>query len=96
MQAEFILLVAALCIVGALVLLILVRRSPFPTWLARIGTTVVLAFVLIRAASFHDMDRFVNTRSIGLRWNWVLEIGGISIVLLASERRRRWKTNADA
>jgi hypothetical protein len=30
-----------------------------------------------------------------LKWNWVLEIGGISIVLIASEWRRRVSRNLD-
>jgi len=48
--------------------------------------------VLIRAASFHHIDRFIGDRILGLKWNWILEMGGISIVLLSSEwRQRGWK-----
>ena len=50
---------------------------------------VVLAFVLIRAASFHHIDRFIDARILGLKWNWVVEMGGISIVLVASQWRDR-------
>jgi hypothetical protein len=53
------------------------------------GTVLVLAFVLIRAASFHHIDQFIGERILGFKWNWVLEMGGISIVLLGSEWRRR-------
>jgi hypothetical protein len=44
--------------------------------------------VLIRAASFHHIDRLIGRTILGLKWNWVLEMGGITIVLLASEWRR--------
>jgi hypothetical protein len=48
---------------------------------------------LIRAASFHHIDRFIGETILGLRWNWVLEMGGIGTVIVASEwRRRKFKT----
>jgi hypothetical protein len=69
-------------------LLIWMRRAPFPTWLAVLGTTLVLAYVLIRAASFHHIDRFIGQSILGLRWNWVIEISGISLVLVAGVWRQ--------
>jgi uncharacterized membrane protein YbhN (UPF0104 family) len=92
-QLAFIVLVAITCVVAALVLLIWARNAPAPTWLALIGTMLVLGFVLIRAASFHNMDRFLGERILGFRWNWVLEMGGISLVLVGSEWRRK-RSNA--
>ncbi len=59
-QLAFIVLVAIICVVAALVLLIGVSNAPPPTWLALIGTTFVLGFVLIRAASFHHIARFLG------------------------------------
>ena len=53
-----------------------------------IGAAIVLAFELIRAASFDHIDRFIGNRIPGFKWNWVLEMGGISIVLTASWWRR--------
>jgi hypothetical protein len=88
-QVWFIVGVAAVCVFLAVFLLVLARRSPGPTWVALLGMIVVLAFVLIRAASFHHIDRFIGDRILGLKWNWVLEMGGISIILLGSEWRRR-------
>lgn len=90
-QIWFIIGIATICLTIALVLLWLVYDTPFPTWLALLGMVIVLAFVLIRAASFHHIDRFIGSRILGLKWNWVLEMGGISIVLAASEWRRRIK-----
>jgi len=87
-QIAFIGLVAMTCVIVAITLLIWMRRAPIPTWLALMGTTLVLGFVLIRAASFHHVDLFIGSRILGLRWNWVIEIGGISLVLLASQWRQ--------
>jgi hypothetical protein len=87
-QLDFILLVAVACLIAAIVLVILVRRSPLSTWLALIGTAMVLCFVFIRAASFHHFDRFIGSRVFGLRWNWIVEMSGISLVLLASQWRQ--------
>jgi hypothetical protein len=87
-QLWFVMGVVLICIFIAIILLIWARKSPIPTWLALIGTTTVLAFVLIRAASFHHIDRFIGDRILGLKWNWVLEMSGIAIVIIASEWRR--------
>jgi hypothetical protein len=94
-QFWFILAAGSICLLLGLILLVMARRAPLPTWVALVGVTLVLAFVAIRAASFHHFDRFIGTRILGLKWNWVLEIGGISIVLIASEWRRRWQTMVD-
>ena len=91
-QLWFVLGVAAVCLALAIMLLGLARNAPLATWIALLGMTVLLAFVLIRAASFHHIDRFIGDRILGLKWNWILEMGGISIVLLSSEwRQRGWK-----
>jgi hypothetical protein len=87
-QVYFIIGVAVVCLMAALILLFWARRSPVQTWLAIVGSTFILGFILIRAASFHHIDRFIGNRILGLKWNWVLEMGGIAIVLLGSELRR--------
>jgi hypothetical protein len=51
---------------GKLLALIWVRKSPAPTWLALLGTAAVLAFVLIRAASLHHIDRFIGQPDLEL------------------------------
>ena len=60
-----------------------------PTWLGLLGVILVLGFVTIRSASFHHFDEFIGSRVMGFKWNWVLEMGGISLVIIASEWRRR-------
>lgn len=88
-QLWFIVWVAAVCLAMTIALLVLARKAPPATWLALMGMSVLFAFVLIRAASFHHIDRFIGERILGLKWNWVLEMGGILIVVLGSEWRRR-------
>lgn len=87
-QVAFVAAVGSACLVAATVLLVLLRGAPAPAWLALFGTVVVMLFVTIRAASFHHIDRLIGTAVLGLRWNWILEIGGILIVLVATWRRR--------
>ena len=87
-QTAFIGLVAITCLLLAATLLIWLRRAPVPTWLALFGTITVLGFVLIRAASFEHIDRLIGERILGLRWHWVIEISGISLVLVSSQWRQ--------
>jgi hypothetical protein len=60
---------------------------PRSTRLALCGLIVLTAFALIRASSFHHVDILLNTGTIGLKLNWILEIGGILLVLLARRSR---------
>ena len=87
-QLAFIALVAIICLIAAIALLLWTRSAPTPARLALIGTSMVLGFVLIRAASFHHVNQFIGQRILGLRWNWILEMSGISLVLLASQWRQ--------
>jgi hypothetical protein len=94
-QLAFIAVVAVTRLAAAITVLIWVRHAPLPTWLALIGTVLILGFVLIRAASFHHIDRFIGSKILGLRWNWIVEMGGIVLVLLASWWRRARRENRD-
>jgi len=88
-QAFFVGLVAGCALMTAVGLLVVLRRAPAPALLALLGTAFVLTFVVIRAASFHHVDVLIGSRLFGLRWNWILEIGGILIVLLAARWRQK-------
>ncbi|MEH3102513.1 MAG: hypothetical protein PGN12_01220 [Sphingomonas phyllosphaerae] len=68
-----------------------VRRLPMlrrNMRVAAVGVCLIYTYVLIRAASFHHVDKFINSTLLGMRWNWVLEIGGILIVLISAIRSR--------
>ena len=69
-------------------------RTGTEVWLALIGSTFLLVFILARAASFHHFDEFIGTSIVGFHWHWVLEIAGILFVLLASRRRHRLLASA--
>lgn len=86
-QVYFVGLVTGCAATAAVGLLVLLRRAPAPALLALLGTAFVLTFVVVRAASFHHVDVLIGRKILGLRWNWILEIGGIMIVLLAA----RWR-----
>jgi len=91
-QLVFIAVAAMTCLIAAITLLLWARNSPIPTRIALMGTSMVLGFVLIRAVSFHQVDRFIGERVLSLRWNWILEMSGISLVLFASQ----WRQVADS
>ena len=91
-QLYFTIVVALVCSWAIIAMLVAARSASFSTWLALVGTTMVIGFVLIRAASFHHIDRFIGSTVLGFRWNWILEMGGISVVIAASLWRRNRKT----
>ena len=86
LQALFIGGVAASCLVLLGGSLWLARRSLRHRWLALIGMASVMGFVVIRAASFHHVDALLASRLGGLKWNWILELGGIFIVAVGALR----------
>jgi hypothetical protein len=38
----------------------------------------------VRAASFHHVDQLINFHFAGVRMNWVLELGAISLVSMGA------------
>jgi hypothetical protein len=51
-----------------------------------VGLTGLLSFIIIRAASFHHVDVLIGSRIAGLRVNWIMELGGISLVAVGALR----------
>jgi hypothetical protein len=75
-QLYFIVAVSLISGWALISLLVWARHSPVTTWFALPGTTSVISYVLIRAASFHHIDRFVGSTvclaSVGIGfWKWV-------------------------
>jgi hypothetical protein len=83
-QVAFILGLAGTVTIGVSVLAYWFRSIFGPNRLAFLGIMATVVFVLVRAVGFHDMDRFIGTRVLGLRMNWVLELTGIALVLAAA------------
>lgn len=57
-----------------------------PERLAVWGLSFLMVFVVMRAASFHHMDTLINARVGGIRMNWVLELAGLVILVVAARR----------
>lgn len=84
LQALFILGLA----LGILLSLVSIRRFLAASWhrhkTAWIGVELLCAFVLMRAASFHHMDVFINRHWFGVRFNVILEVGAILVIIVGA------------
>ena len=69
-------------IVGAFIY----RKVLRPNVLAILGVVFLIAFVVIRASSFHHMDRLIGTTVGGLKVNWLLELGGLALIIANARR----------
>jgi hypothetical protein len=88
-QFVFILIVGALGLAAAGAGVLLVRKGTLGARIAAAGAALATAFVLIRAASFHHVDRFIGSRWLGLRANWLLELGALAIVIAGTIGQER-------
>ena len=86
LQVGFILTVALVCAGSFAALLWVARRLLRYRWLAIVGMLFILGFVLIRASSFHNVDVLLSAWLGSVKWNWIFELGGISVVGLAAFR----------
>jgi hypothetical protein len=60
------------------------RKSLKRNGVSLVGIVSLLAFVVIRAASFHHIDAFIGSTLAGVRWNAIMELGGIGLVALGA------------
>lgn len=74
----------SLAVVVGVGLLILMRRSSSATRVTVLGACMLLAFVVIRASSFHHVDVFIRSTWWGVRGNWLAEVGGLLVILVAA------------
>jgi hypothetical protein len=91
-QLAIIVLMAISFIVAEILLLIWSRNASLTTsaTLAIIGATFVVTYLMIRSISFHSVDQIFGKQLIlGIRLNWILQLGGIGLVLMASEWRNK-------
>ena len=75
-----------LCVIS---LWLLLRGLTPPVKMAATGMSFVGVFVLVRASSFHQVDEFLGRRLVHFRMNWLLEMGGILVMLVAALLRLR-------
>jgi hypothetical protein len=86
LQVGFIVAVALACASTVAVFLWAARDTQHRRWPAVVGMVFILGFVVIRASSFHHVDLFLAARLGRLKWNWILELGGIGAVGAAAFR----------
>lgn len=79
-QALFIVAVAAAAVIGALRLERTFRQSGGALKGAIAGLVFILAFLLVRAASFHHLDAAFRIELGGFRSAWILELIGVAAV----------------
>lgn len=80
MQGLFLL---ALSSIGAIALTILIgwlRNSSRWVKAAAAGIVLLFTFVVVRAGSFHHVDRWVSVDISGPRSGWLLELAGIVVI----------------
>jgi len=73
---------------GMLIALIMLRLFLENSWrkykLTWVGIVLLCTFILMRAASFHHFDIFINHDILGFKINVLLEIGAISLIILGA------------
>lgn len=89
---------AALTIAAAATLLL--RHAPAATHVTLLGGLGLVAFVVIRASSFHHVDLLIRSSWFGVRANWAIEMGSLLLVMMGAAwragmlRRRRQAAGA--
>ncbi|RVU39630.1 isopropylmalate isomerase [Hwanghaeella grinnelliae] len=69
------------------------RRIVLTNWLAILGVFLVVLFILVRAVGFHHFDVVIQTTINDVKVNWILELGGITLVILGALWLPRGKKN---
>ena len=85
-QLSTIIGIAILMVISMLTFMFYFRVILRTNWLAMVGLSFLLMFVLMRATSFHHIDILINTYILGMRMNWVLELAGILATALSGGR----------
>jgi len=83
-QAVFVSAVAVAGLFAILVFSWLARKQWKRNLLGLLGTVFLFVFVLIRASSIHHVDVALQWKLAGAKWNWILELGGIAVVLMGA------------
>ena len=89
-QVEFVIAMFVVGVSGTLLIAYWLRHIFRRAAVAIAGIGMLVCFVVIRAASYHYVDRLLQLGTI--RLNWVLEIGGIALIavgIASSERQER-------
>jgi hypothetical protein len=86
-QVAFIAAIAVVGSLGTALLAYSLRRVVRRVWLAVLGVGLLVSFVMIRAASIHQIDVLLKQGAV--RLNWILELGSVSLIGLSALRELR-------
>lgn len=81
-QVGFILAILVFGVMVAVLMLWALRRHLGQVGVALIGFILLICFVLIRAAGFHNFDALLKAEILSIRINWLLELSGIALIAL--------------
>ena len=76
-QMAFVAAVAGIALIAVTVMMFSLRRRNL---VAALGVTILLAFVVVRAASFHHIDRLIGQTGLGLPNNVLFENAGLVLI----------------
>ena len=79
-QIGFIILIGLLGITALTIIIRTYRNTSSSVKIALAGCVILFVFILVRASSFHHMDIFINMKFAGVKMNWLLELGGLTII----------------
>jgi hypothetical protein len=79
-QAVFVVLIGSSAIIFTVRLVPWVRHRYAELTVPTLGVIFLLAFIVIRAASFHHFEVFSDFRVAGVRMNCLMELGGIGLI----------------
>ncbi len=87
LQQLFIQAVAATGGISILIFFFLMRRASWWAYLTIIGIVVQVVFIVIRASSFHHIDKLLGVRMSelgGVKYNLLLESVGLTLIFLGA------------
>lgn len=92
-QLAFLLSIAALALLLVLALGHRVLKSAPRHLTSFVGLNLLIAFILIRAASFHHIDRLLGQEIGFLKLNHTLEIGALLLIILGTQISKYYSRN---
>lgn len=60
------------------------RETLLTNAIAIVGICLLIAFIAIRAASFHHIDLFIHSTIFKVKMNWIMELSGIMMIALSA------------
>lgn len=85
-QIAFIIFLGSISITGLIYLFRKYKNTTIEIKFVLFGCIILFAFILIRASSFHHMDIFIQIKVMGMKMNWILELGGLTVIGVSAHK----------